>query len=1293
MLGAKQVVGTMGKAQLDKSMDVQEAEEPGLGSQLDFPIVGIGASAGGLEAVTTMFQGVETGTGMAFVLVMHLDPDHESMMAELLSSKTRIRVRQIAENDHVEVDCLHVIPPGASLRIQDGMFRLDPFSEPRGLRRPIDSFFTELAKLQGERAAAVVLSGTGGDGTAGMRIIKEFGGISAVQSPEEARYDGMPFSALATKMVDFTLPASEIVPRIRAFFDGAFETPFPDDDDAGVKAMDTICGILKSTTGADFTGYKRSTLLRRLNRRLQVLEAASIEEYLTLLREDGSEQRALARDFLINVTSFFRDREIFEQVRQTVILPLLRNKDASDEVRIWVAGCSSGQEAYSIAMMIDHTCEELKKRPLVQIFATDMDEAMIDIARQASYPVSMFHELPAKYRDAYTVGQDEKFEIIAKIREMVRFSVHDLIQDPPFSKVDMISCRNLMIYLGEELQSGLFPLMHFSLRPGGHLLLGTSESVTRGDNLFIPQDQRARIFRRNDSAKRPHFNLPLGNPLTAKKAKQAYPGSQRMSQEMDFPRHQGFDASNAAIYENYAPPFLRVAQDGRIMDSSGDLSLFMMSRPGEERRLDLLARDGLNEVIGPLLAGATNSGERRAMKGVEVSSPFGVQKTDIIAHPMKDQTVALVFIVRERLQPVIDEFELRPPSRDEQVADLQENLQAARLTLKGKVEEIETANEELKSSNEEMMSMNEELQSANEELTTANEELKNKIDELTLANADLDNLLQSADLAMIVLDRNKRIRHVTDAARKLMPLMRSDEGRSLAEFNIPIGNFNLLDEIGNVIESGEAFVETTEPNDKDQSFYLRITPYFFADGSVEGATLSLIDISKEVELRHDLSVETEKLQLAMKAAGMGSWDTDLETGRMRIDAAAAKIGGLDKHGLVERDAFFKNIEAVDKREFVKTRDAALKKGESYSYTAKVKNSGVETRWVQVHAKPYTGADGRKKVIGLGIDVSELYRLQEGLREESSKLRLALNTARMGVAEMDVETRVTTADKALAHQLNLPSIGEYGPEELVEFIVAEDVPLIDENLAKAVEYGQEYEFDFRVDVPGEDMRYLRSRGFIFTGADGRPKVVAPTVDVTAGEQQKMLVGEMSHRIKNLFAVIAGLVSTAPKDHPETKAMAQDLLERIVSLGKVYDLARKDTTAFGLSLRDMFTSVIGSHASTQALSFDGPDVFISQNVLNTFTLIVHELTTNAAKYGGLSAADGALSVSWKKQKDGVTQIIWEEMVPDFDPPESHEGFGSLLIASGVRQLRGHFDRSFSKKGVRIELSLALSQAEGR
>lgn len=532
-------------------------------SQLDFPVVGIGASSGGLEAVTEMFREIDQGPGMAFVLVMHLDPNHESMMAELLSNKTNVRVRQISENDHVEIDCLHIIPPGASLRIEDGLFRLDPFPKPRGIRRPIDSFLTSLANAQGANAAAVFLSGTGGDGSSGVQSIKQFGGISIVQSPEEARYYGMPYSALATNGVDFTVNANQVIPRIASYFEGAARQLLPEDDEQAKRSLSEVCEILKEGVGYDFAGYKPATLLRRLSRRMHLVAVDDTAEYIEKLRNDEDEQRGLVSDFLINVTSFFSDRESFELVRKAIFVPLVKSNELNEQLRIWIPGCSSGQEAYSIAMMLDQTCAELGKKPLIQIFATDVDESVIKFARRGSYPISTLHEIPDHYQETCVIGADDRFELHKKIRDMVRFSVHDLIQDPPFSKIDFISCRNLMIYLSDKLQHEIFPLLHFSLRSSGHMFLGSSESASRAGELFVELNKASRIYRRNDNAKRGVLNLPLSPSSSSRGSMKS---NRRLAEELDFPRHVSFDASNKSIFERYGPPFIRVSEDARIVD-------------------------------------------------------------------------------------------------------------------------------------------------------------------------------------------------------------------------------------------------------------------------------------------------------------------------------------------------------------------------------------------------------------------------------------------------------------------------------------------------------------------------------------------------------------------------------------------------------------------------------------------------------------------------------------------------------------------------------------------------------
>ena len=1122
---------------------------------LEFPVVGIGASAGGLEALIEMFHHASGDTGMAFVLVLHLDPNHESLMAELLSRKTDLNVRQIADGDALEPNQLHIIPPGSGLRLDGGRLRLEEFEEPRGLRRPIDSFFFSLAKSQGARAASVILSGTGADGAAGMRSIKEMGGICVAQIPDEARYDGMPFAALATEMVDYTLPAHSIVERIQSYFSGNVYPKLSNDSDTAETALSQMFRTLRDEVGHDFSGYKRATIFRRLERRLQVLEYDDIEDYLAFLNENVEEQRALFQDFLINVTSFFRDADSFDQLQESVIEPLVNKSLMADEIRIWVPGCSSGQEAYSIAMLVDEACKKMQKRPLVQIFATDIDETVIHAARRGQFPASALSELPKRFQVAYTIGQDGQFEIVPKIRDMVRFSLHSVIKDAPFSKIDLISCRNLLIYLDEKLQNDLLPIFHFALRDDGYLFLGNSENVTRRGELFDTVDGRARIFMKRKTAKLGHIMLPLGAHSASR------PGSgTAMSPERDFPRQQRMDVSNAVIYEQYAPPFVRVASDGRIVDSSGDLSLFLMSRPGDERHIFALARDGIRDIIMPLMAEALKEGKRLAQTDVEISSPFGIQKADLIAHPMKDGTIALIFNAKGRLSQEAEEFAVTPSTNDQRIADLQEDLQGTRLLLKSKVEEVETTNEELKSSNEEMMSMNEELQSANEELTTANEELKNKNDQLSVANTDLDNFMQSSDLMMVVVDRAYRIRHLTESAKRVLPFRSVDRGRAITEFRIELKGVDLPRAISDVFETSEPFEQSTMTSDGERQYLLRITPYFHADTTIEGATITLVDLT------------------------------------------------------------------------------------------------------------------------------ELKTLQDDLRVESERLKLAMSAGRMGHADLDVESGKITIDETLAEQLGLEKAGDVTLKELSKNIDDEHIPKIEDALKSAIDRGERYEVDFRVVVPGQDERWIRTRGLQHRTPDGRLHVIGPTVDITM-ERHELLVQEMSHRIKNLFAVISSIASSTPKESPEVEAYAEELQSRINALSLGYDLARKQGNLDGVNWIEFLETILSPNCTTQTLELTGPDTYISSRILTALTLLVHELATNALKYGAFSSPEGTLKLNWSISEDRELDVHWIEYTPNFKPSEHKDGFGSRLVKLATQQLQGNVEQSMTTTGLYVRLKFTL------
>ncbi|MBF5078717.1 hypothetical protein F1642_06155 [Paracoccus sp. NBH48] len=470
-----------------------------------FAVVGIGASAGGLEALHDLLRDVRREDPAAYVVIQHLDPTHDSVLAELLDRRTALSVQQATDGTVLQPGHVYTIPPGARMLISDGRLHLTDFDQPRGLRRPIDDFFESLAHDRGPAAACVILSGTGADGTLGLRAVKEHGGICVIQEPRTARYDGMPLSAQSTGLVDYVLPPERIVPAILQFFDSS-ETQQA--DDAMLADARLICQHLLDRCGHDFSGYKMTTLVRRIRRRLQVLNIAGTRDYLRHLQRHPDECEALLNEFLINVTRFFRDPEMFQALREQAIRPMVAAADG-EELRVWVAGCSSGEEAYSVAMLIDTEMRAAGLRPRFTVFASDIDKKMIEIARAGTYPISALADIPEEMRAAYTTHRDALMQITPQLRDRVRFSLHSVLRDPPFARVDLISCRNLLIYLDEDLQSQVLPLFHYALRPGGYLFLGPSEGVRRESMHFTELDRPARLFQRDATPAR----LPLDMPF------------------------------------------------------------------------------------------------------------------------------------------------------------------------------------------------------------------------------------------------------------------------------------------------------------------------------------------------------------------------------------------------------------------------------------------------------------------------------------------------------------------------------------------------------------------------------------------------------------------------------------------------------------------------------------------------------------------------------------------------------------------------------------------------------------
>ena len=1128
------------------------------------PVVGIGASAGGLEALREMLAPARLPTGLAFVVVQHLDPNHESMLAQLLDRATKLEVLQSAGGERIEPDTVYIIPPGRGLAIRDGVLELTDFLQPRGMRRPIDDFFQSLAGDQQSNAACVILSGTGADGTTGLRAIKENGGVGVVQQPESARYDGMPLSAVGTGLIDFVKPAGEILECLQGFFQR--RNTDPAEVEAGVVAdhVDDLCRVLRTAVGHDFSGYKRSTLIRRVERRMHVLGIDTGRSYLARVRGDADECEALFRDLLINVTRFFRDAEAFKTLRTRVIEPLLRERATDDDLRIWVPGCSSGEEAYTIAMLFAEAARVMNEPLAVQIFATDIDEQMLAIAREGSYPAAALADLPAALRERYAVPHAERFTMAASIRDMIRFSSHSVVKDPPFSRIDLVSCRNLLIYFDDKLQQAVVPLFHYALRPGGYLFLGPSESVGRFEHLFTPVDQHARLYERAPGAPSYPIDLPgNGRPTGVRRERDGRGDSPALTHE---------SAAIRRIVERYAPASLIVDQDGGITAAYGKLSRyfeFPVTRTGGSSAVNL-ARPGLRTVIGPLLRQARDERRRVVARDVEVETDYGIQPVEVICDPLGDGTLLFVFRDSGAFRPS-DQGELEDlAATDDHLEAIEDELRLTRHRLRSAIEELETANEELKSSNEEMMSMNEELQSTNEELSTVNDELKSKVEQLTVANSDLRNFHQSTELAVVVLDAELKVRSYTEAAVSIFPLQPADRGRPLSDVASRLSGTDYLEDARAVAAGGAATQRRVTTRDGERVLSLRVLPYRTQSGAVDGTTLVMTDITEALSLERQLAAERERLDLAIKAAGIGVWEYCPETGETVLD-------------------------------------------------------GVEQRLFDVD-----GSDA---------------------------------------------TRI---------------------DPLLDRIDPEDRGKVETALRRAVERNGDYEATFRVRA-GDGTRWIKGFGRVIAGSNP-PRLVGVSIDVTPeytlAETRELMLREMNHRVKNLFAVIAGMVTVASRNHAEVRPFATDLRHRIAALGAAHSLASPAGQPQAIGLRELVDATLAPYRDHSRITVEGPPVALNRNCLSSLALVLHEWATNSVKYGALDGEAGengdvGLDVRWRIDDDGGVTLEWEEQGrEDHGTGPTQRGFGSLLVDTSVRQLRGEVGSEADGRSFRLRMKLPES-----
>ena len=832
------------------------------------PIVGIGASAGGLEAFETFFSHMPADSGMAFVLVQHLDPRHDTLMPELLSKHTAMPVQLVSEDTPIGTNCVYVTPPNATVTIDECVLRINPRERTRGRRMPIDSFFRSLAEDQGDDAVGIVLSGTGADGALGLRALREHGAMTMVQSPASARFDSMPRSAILTGMVDHVVKVEEMPARLMEHLRNLLELRGGGGPEGLRHEVEEnlarICAVLRQRTGHDFSRYKQSTLVRRVRRRMTEVRTDSAAVYLGLLADDPREVDHLFHDLLIGVTYFFRDPEAFAALEAKVIPRLFEGKGADDQVRVWVPGCSTGEEAYSLAMLLLEHAGKLDQPPRVQIFATDIDSPALETARQGWYPEQIAEQVGPDRLARFFGKHGNLYRAAKELREICLFSAHNLITDPPFSRIDLISCRNLLIYLEPDLQGRLIPLCHYALRPGGFLFLGPSETVASHPELFRAVDKRLRIFQARDAILRPPVSFAL-----AERSRFAVRG---LGEGLPRPTRSGVQSASQVferiLLEQFSPACVLVHERGDILYFSPRTGRYL-EPPAGAPRLNVLemARPGLRLDLRTALHKAATTRAAVSREGVPYEIDGQVQRADLSVRPMpelgEDQGLYMV-VFQDAREPGPAAGDASPGNGDAPravatIQRLESELRSTKDHLHATLEELESSNEELLSSNEELLAINEELQSTNEELQTSKEELqsvneeletinaelKKKIEELDRANSDLQNLFQSIQIATIFVGRDLRIQKFTPAATEVFRLIESDVGRRIEDIapRFP-SDGSLTEDIGQVLRTLLPLERQVRLRSGDSWFILRILPYRTLDGRVDGVVITFVDVTE-----------------------------------------------------------------------------------------------------------------------------------------------------------------------------------------------------------------------------------------------------------------------------------------------------------------------------------------------------------------------------------------------------------------------------------------------------------------
>jgi two-component system CheB/CheR fusion protein len=1144
-------------------------------------LVGIGASAGGIDALLRFFEAMPADSGLAFAVVLHTTPDHDSRLAEVLQTKSRMPVVPVTDAARVEPNHVYCLPPDKPVSLADGRVRLfEPDATENGHNAPIDLFFRALAHAYRDKAVAVVLSGAGADGSLGLGRVREEGGVSIAQDPTEAQHAAMPRNAIESGWVDFILPVAAIPEKLVSLQQNAERIQLPPADAPPRKpdedALRELLALLRARTRHDFTSYKRSTLLRRIERRLQVTESEDLRAYLEHIRQHPEELQGLLSDLLISVTNFFRDPGAFRRLESEIVPKLFEGAGVGEQIRVWVAGCATGEEAYSLAMLLTEYADAIPSPPAVQVFATDIDVSALAHGRAGVYPNTIAADVSPDRLKRFFVREGQYFRVKRELRETVLFAPHNILRDPPFSKLSLISCRNLLIYINRNMQERVLEVFHFALKPEGYLFLGSSESADGLTDLFTPVNKKFRIFKRNEDGNKfkPAPQPPVAGQWTPQPT--ALP---QLPLEGARAEPFSYGELHYLMLEALAPPSVLVNSDYDIVHMSEHAGRYLRLSGGEPtRNLLKVAHPDLRLELRSLLIAVRQQGV--VMSNRLIVNLEGVQHfIRVVVRPVAAQAglpgfMLVVFEESDALPAAStdddkDESAVVAPAINFEpiVRQLETELERTRDQLRATVEEYETSTEELKASNEELQAMNEELRSAseeletgkeelqsvNEELSTLNAELREKVEEIGRANSDLQNLMASTRIATLFLDKNLRLKRYTPTAQDIFNVIPGDVGRPLAHITHHLDYPSMVEDAERVI-SDLATVEREVSTAEGHYFLARLLPYRTTDDKISGVVITFTDIHERMLAEEAVRQSEEQFRRAIEDAPLPVIMHAEDGEVLQISRAWTELTGYTIEDAPTFDAWLTRAygEGADA---VRAHMHELFKGDVRTLNVEFPvrtRSGDLRHWSFSASSPGTLRDGRRFIIGMALDITERKAADDALHLSEERLRLVLeSTTDFAIMLMDAEGRYTSwnpgAEKMFgfteAEAVGQPTGIIFTPEDRAAAMPAKEMETADAEGRAADERWHQRKDGSRIYVSGV-MVPLRDgihRGYAKIARD-------LTAQVLAQEELRQAWEELDERVKERTAKLASANFAMKEEVTERRRVEHErleLLRRIVS----------------------------------------------------------------------------------------------------------------------------------------------------